>query len=332
MIVSVGSFPQSRLRRNRQEAWCRDLVAETHLSVNDLIWPVFIREEVMARDIEAMPDVFRYSLDEVVPICQKAYELGIKAVALFPCVSSDLKSEDGREALNPQNLMCRAVRLLKRAIPDLGLIGDVALDPYTSHGHDGLLKEGDVDNDATVAVLAEMAVTLAQAGIDIVAPSDMMDGRVGAIRQALDEAGSQKTRILAYSAKYASAFYGPFRSALGSSTCLGKANKKTYHMNPANGREALREGAQDLLEGADMLMVKPGLPYLDILYRLHEAFAVPLFVYQVSGEYSMLKAAAARGWIEYEQALMESLMSFKRAGATGIITYAALEVAERLRG
>ena len=321
MTSIVASFPQGRLRRNRQDRWCRELVAENSLSVNDLIW----------RTIEAMPDVFRHSLDELVSACQKAYALGIKAVALFPCVLPDVKCAEGKEALNPDNLMCRAIRLLKNTLPDLGVIIDVALDPYTSHGHDGLLKNGEIDNDATVAILEKMAVILAQAGVDVVAPSDMMDGRIGAIRRALDETGYQNVRILAYSAKYASAFYGPFREALGSNACLGKSDKKTYQMNPANGREALREGAQDLLEGADMLMVKPGLPYLDVIYRLSEAFSLPLFAYQVSGEYSMLKAAAEKGWIDYEKALLESLICFKRAGATGIISYAAVEVAQLLR-
>jgi len=243
MTSLFAPFPQSRLRRNRQDPWCRDLVAEHSLSVNDLIWPVFIREADMAREIEAMPDVFRYTLEELVPACEKASHLGIKAVALFPCVSSSLKCEEGQEALNAQNLMCRAVRLLKKALPNLGIIGDVALDPYTSHGHDGLLKGGDVENDTTLEVLAKMAVVLAEAGVDIVAPSDMMDGRVGVIRKALDEVGYQNVRILAYSAKYASAFYGPFREALGSNTCLGKADKKTYQMNPANGREALQRAS-----------------------------------------------------------------------------------------
>ena len=331
MTSIVASFPQGRLRRNRQDRWCRELVAENSLSVNDLIWPVFVREGTIPRTIEAMPDVFRHSLDELVSACQKAYALGIKAVALFPCVLPDVKCAEGKEALNPDNLMCRAIRLLKNTLPDLGVIIDVALDPYTSHGHDGLLKNGEIDNDATVAILEKMAVILAQAGVDVVAPSDMMDGRIGAIRRALDETGYQNVRILAYSAKYASAFYGPFREALGSNACLGKSDKKTYQMNPANGREALREGAQDLLEGADMLMVKPGLPYLDVIYRLSEAFSLPLFAYQVSGEYSMLKAAAEKGWIDYEKALLESLICFKRAGATGIISYAAVEVAQLLR-
>ncbi len=331
MKLVTAEFPQSRLRRTRQEAWCRDLVAETQLSVKDLILPLFVREESAPRDIVAMPGIFRHSLKEVIPFCQKAYNLGIRAVALFPHTDPSLKCEDGKEALNPNNLMCRATQLLKQAIPDLGVIVDVALDPYTSHGHDGVLRRGEVANDETLDVLKEMTLVLAHAGVDVVAPSDMMDGRVGVIRKALDQEGYQNVRILAYSAKYASAFYGPFRDALGSQSCLGKADKKTYQMDPANAHEALREGAQDLLEGADMLMVKPGLPYLDIIYRLKEAFPLPIFAYQVSGEYSVLKAASERGWIDYEKALMESLIGFKRAGASAILSYAALDAAELLR-
>lgn len=331
MKLITAPFPQSRLRRNRQDPWCRDLVAETHLSVKDFILPLFIREKTASYEITAMPGVFRYSLDELIPIAQKTVDLGIRAVILFPYTDPALKCEEGRESWNPNNLTCRAVRLLKEAFPHLGVIVDVALDPYTSHGHDGLLRKGKVANDETLEVLQKMALVHAQAGVDIVAPSDMMDGRIGAIRSALDQEHYQNVRILAYSAKYASAFYGPFREALGSLSSLGKADKKTYQMDPANAREALREGAQDLLEGADMLMVKPGLPYLDIIYRLKEAFPLPLFAYQVSGEYSMLKAAAEKGWIDYEKALMESLIAFKRAGASGILTYAALEAAELLQ-
>ncbi len=331
MKLMVAAFPQSRLRRTRQDAWCRDLVAETQLSIKDLILPVFVRDKSAPRDIAAMPGVFRHSLEELVSFCEKADASGIRAVALFPYTDPTLKCEEGKEALNPDNLMCRAVRLLKEALPHMGVIADVALDPYTSHGHDGVIRKGEVANDETLVVLKEMALVLAEAGVDVVAPSDMMDGRVGAIRQALDQKGHENVRILAYSAKYASAFYGPFREALGSQACLGKADKRTYQMDPANALEALREGAQDLLEGADMLMVKPGLPYLDIIYRLKEAFPLPIFAYQVSGEYSMLKAAAEKGWIDYEKALMESLISFKRAGASAILSYAALDAAEILR-
>jgi porphobilinogen synthase len=330
MTLLTAEFPQSRLRRNRQDEWCRSLVAETHLSVQDLVLPLFIREETTSRGIPAMPGVFRHSLKELPTICKKARDLGVRAVILFPYTTSDLKCDEAREALNPHNIVCQAVRLVKSEFPDLGVMADVALDPYTSHGHDGVLREGRVHNDETLKVLEQMACVLAEAGVDVVAPSDMMDGRIGAIRKALDQQGHDTVRILAYSAKYASAFYGPFRDAVGSLSSLGKADKKTYQMDPANAREALREGAQDLLEGADMLMVKPGMPYLDILYRLKEAFPLPLFAYQVSGEYSMMKAAALQGWIDYEKALMESLIAFKRAGATGILTYGALEAAELL--
>lgn len=331
MTFLHAAFPHSRLRRNRQDEWCRDLVAETHLSVQDLILPVFLRDENAPRTIDAMPEVFRHTLEELKDLCKKAQNLGIRAVILFPYTDPALRYDDGKEAWNPNNLICQAVRVLKDALPSLGIIVDVALDPYTSHGHDGILKNGEVANDETIEALIKQSLTLAQAGVDVIAPSDMMDGRIGAIRKALDQEGHQHVRILAYSAKYASAFYGPFREALGSLSLLGKANKKTYQMDPANAREALREAAQDVLEGADMLMVKPGLAYLDILYRLHEQFPMPLFVYQVSGEYSMLKAAAEKGWIDYKKALMESLIAFKRAGATGILTYAALEAAEFLQ-
>lgn len=332
MTLLTAEFPHCRLRRNRQDSWCRDLVAETQLSVDDLILPIFIREKDTPRKIEAMPGVFRYSLDELLPYCKKAQDSGIKAIALFPYTPPDLKCEEGKEALNSNNLVCRASRLLKKEFPDLGLIADVALDPYTSHGHDGVLHDGQVANDESVEVLIEMALVQAEAGVDVLAPSDMMDGRIGAIRKALDQKGLKNVRLLAYSAKYASAFYGPFREASGSISALGKADKKTYQMDPANALEALREGAQDLMEGADMLMVKPGLPYLDIIYRFKETFHMPIFAYQVSGEYSMLKAASERGWIDYDKAIFESLTALKRAGASAILTYAALDIAERLKG
>lgn len=331
MKLFSGEFPKSRLRRNRQDPWCRDLVAETQLSPKDFVCPLFVREMGVLKEIEAMPGIYRHTLEELVVECKKVQDLGIRAVLLFPYIDPQLKCERGREACNPNNLMCRAVKVLKKEFPQLGVMVDVALDPYTSHGHDGILGERDVDNDETLKVLQEAALVLAEAGVDVLAPSDMMDGRIGAIREVLDHHDRQQVRILAYSAKYASAFYGPFRRALGSLSCLGKADKKTYQMDPSNAREALREGAQDILEGADMLMVKPGLPYLDILYRLKEAFPLPLFIYQVSGEYSMLKAAAERGWLEFDQALLESLMAFKRAGASAIVTYGAIEAAELLR-
>lgn len=331
MKTVSAAFPQCRLRRNRQEAWCRDLVAETHLSVKDLILPLYVREKNIPREVPAMTGVFRHTLDELVEICQKAKTLGIRAVSLFPYSDQALKCEEGKEAWNPNNLICQAVRLLKKEVPGLGIIADVALDLYTSHGHDGVIRNGYVANDESLEPLVKMSLVLAEAGVDVVSPSDMMDGRVGAIRKALDEKGYQQVRILAYSAKYASSFYGPYREALGSLSSLGKADKKTYQMDPANAREALREGAQDLLEGADMLMVKPGLPYLDIIYRLNEAFPMPVFAFHVSGEYSMLKVAAEKGWLDYEKGLMESLIAFKRAGASCILTYGALEAAELLR-
>jgi len=331
MKIMTAQYPQSRLRRNRQDPWCRDLVAETRLSVKDFVLPLFVREKHIPGEIEAMPGVARYTLDELVPICQKALSLGINAVLLFPYTDHSLKCEEGKEACNPENLVCRAVRKLKSTFPELGVMVDVALDPYTSHGHDGVIREGLVANDETVYIIQKMALVLAEAGVDVVAPSDMMDGRIGAIRKALDDENHGNCRILAYSAKYASAFYGPFREALGTLNALGKADKKTYQMDPSNSQEALREAAQDLLEGADMLMVKPALPYLDIIYRIKETFHLPLFAYQVSGEYSVLKAAGNNGWIDFERALMESLIAIKRAGATGIITYAALEAAEILR-
>ncbi|MBY0501400.1 MAG: porphobilinogen synthase [Alphaproteobacteria bacterium] len=328
----TAEFPQSRLRRNRQNPWCRDLVAENHLSVKDLILPLFVREKEVTPEIEAMPGIYRYSLDELLPVCKRAMDLGIGAVALFPYTNPILKCEEGKEALNPHNLVCQAIRIIKESLPQLGVIVDVALDPYTSHGHDGVLRKGCVANDETLEILIEMALVKARAGADVVAPSDMMDGRIGAIRKGLDQAGYQNVRIIAYSAKYASAFYGPFRQALGSLSALGKADKKTYQMDPANSREAMREAAQDLLEGADMLMVKPGLPYLDIIYRLKESFLLPIFAYQVSGEYSTLKAAGEKGWIDYEKALLESLVALKRAGASAIFCYPALEVATFLLG
>lgn len=331
MSIITAQFPQSRLRRNRQESWCRDLVAETRLSVKDLILPLFVRDEETPAEIPAMPGAYRYTLSELKEFCQRVWASGISAVALFPATDVRLKCEEGKEALNPGNLVCQAIRVVKEAVPDLGVIVDVALDPYTSHGHDGVIRDGKVANDETLAILQEMALIQARAGVDIVAPSDMMDGRIGAIREALDRENFQHVRILAYSAKYASGFYGPFRTACGSSSALGKADKKTYQMDPANAREAMREGAQDVYEGADMLMVKPGLPYLDIVHRFYETFSLPIFVYQVSGEYSTLKAAAEKGWIQYDQALMETLIAFKRAGASAILTYGALEAAELLK-
>jgi len=329
--MTVGRFPAVRLRRNRHDAWTRRLVAETRLAVDDLIWPVFVGEgSGVASEIGSMPGVQRVSLDLLAAHVAPAAKLGIPAVALFPATPPEKKDAEGSEATNPDNLMCRAARLLKREFPDVGLVGDVALDPYTTHGHDGVIRDGYVANDESLAVLQQQARVQAEAGIDIVAPSDMMDGRIGAIRAALDEAGLIHTRIMSYAAKYASAFYGPFREAVGSGGAL-KGDKKTYQMDPANGDEALREVELDLLEGADMVMVKPGLPYLDIVRRVHDRFGVPTFAYQVSGEYAMIMAAARNGWLDHHKAMMESLLAFKRAGATGVLTYFAPEAAKLLR-
>ncbi len=327
-----GQYPRVRLRRNRADDWSRRLVAECRLAVEDLIWPVFVQEGGPASEpVASMPGVHRLSIAALVDAVGAAGELGIPAVALFPVVPAAAKSDRGEEACRPDNLCNRAIRAVKAAVPDVGIVCDVALDPYTSHGHDGLLMGGRILNDETVEILCRQALAQAAAGVDVVAPSDMMDGRVGRIREALDDAGHEQVRILSYAAKYASAFYGPFRDAVGSRSALGAGDKRTYQMDPANGDEALRECALDLAEGADMIMVKPGLPYLDVLRRVKEAFAMPTFVYQVSGEYAMLKAAAERGWIDGEKAMLESLIAFKRAGADGILTYAAVDVAKRLK-
>lgn len=331
-MKALGTYPSTRLRRNRRDPWSRALVAEHRLNVADLIWPVFVQEGTDKRTpVASMPGVERLSIDLLVHECAKAQVLGIPAVAVFPVVNSSLKSEGAEESYKANNLVCRAIAAIKARTTNLGIICDVALDPYTTHGHDGIVKNGDVENDLTVEVLCRQAVSQAEAGCDIVAPSDMMDGRVGAIRSALDKAGYQHVRILSYAAKYASAFYGPFRDAVGSAGNLGKADKRTYQMDPANEAEALREVALDIAEGADMVMVKPGMPYLDIIRSVKANFPVPVFAYQVSGEYAMLKAAAAQGWLDFDMVMMESLLAFKRAGATGIFTYSALDVAEKLR-
>jgi porphobilinogen synthase len=320
----------TRLRRNRKAGWSRRLVAENVLTVDDLVWPVFLCEGERKREaVASMPGVERYSVDEAVRAAGQAMKLKIPALALFPNTDPALRDATGSEALNPNNLVCRALTAIKREFPQLGLAADVALDPYTSHGHDGLLRDGEILNDETVAVLVDQALVLAEAGADVVAPSDMMDGRVGAIRKALDAANRTDVQILSYAAKYASCFYGPFRDAVGSNATL-TGDKRTYQMDPANGDEALREAAFDVEEGADMLMVKPGLPYLDILFRVKEAFGLPTLVYQVSGEYAMIQAAAMNGWIDGEKAMMESLLAFKRAGADGIFTYFAPRVAEKI--
>ena len=332
-VAGVGRFPTVRMRRNRRHRWTREMVAEQHLTAKDFIWPVFVHggpePEV---PVPSMPGVVRYSLDAVVDAVGHAVELGIPAIAIFPATDPSKKTPLAEEALNPDNLVCQALRSLKQAFGnDVGLLADVALDPYSSHGQDGLVRDGYVANDETLDVLCRQAVVQAEAGCDIAAPSDMMDGRIGAIRAALDADGRDDVMIMAYAAKYASAFYGPFRDAVGSSANLGQGDKKTYQMNPANGDEALREVALDLQEGADMVMVKPGMPYLDIVQRVSSTFQVPTFAYQVSGEYSMLAGAADNGWLDREDVVLESLMSFKRAGATGILTYFAVEAAAALR-
>jgi porphobilinogen synthase len=325
-------FPATRLRRNRRSDWSRRLVRENALSTDDLIWPIFIIDGERKRTpVQAMPGVERLSIDLAVKAAEEAAMLGIPAVALFPYTETSLRDEMASEAVNPANLVCRAVRAIKDAVPDIGIICDVALDPYTSHGHDGVLVDSEVDNDRTIEVLVAQALVQAEAGCDILAPSDMMDGRIGAIRAALEENGFAKTLILAYAAKYASSFYGPFRDAVGSGAKL-KGDKLGYQMDPANGSEALREVALDIAEGADMVMVKPGLAYLDIVWRVKEAFHVPTFVYQTSGEYAMIVAAAERGWLDRDRVLMESLMACKRAGADAVFTYFALAAARMLKG
>ena len=329
--MTVGRFPSTRLRRNRRDDFTRRLVAETRLSVDDLIWPIFFVDgDGLETGVSSMPGVRRVSLDRLAAHVEPAARLGIPALALFPVTSPDRRDAEGTEAGNPNNLMCRAARLLRREFPELGLIGDVALDPYTDHGHDGVIRDGYVANDESVEVLVRQSLNQAEAGIDILAPSDMMDGRIGAIRAALDAQGLIHTRLMSYAAKYASAFYGPFRDALGSGGLL-TGDKKTYQMDPANSDEALREVELDLAEGADMVMVKPGMPYLDIIRRVRDRFAVPTFAYQVSGEYAMIVAAADNGWIDRERAMMESLLAFRRAGADGILTYFAVEAARQLR-
>ena len=329
----MSGFPSQRPRRLRRDAFTRELVREYRLSPSDLILPVFLLDgHGHEQAVASMPGVSRHSLDGLFPIAETCLELGIPVMALFPVIDPALKTPDGQEASNPEGLVPRAVRELKRRFPELGLLTDVALDPFTSHGQDGLLDDtGYILNDETVAVLVKQALVQAEAGVDIVAPSDMMDGRIGAIRQALEARGLIHTRIMAYSAKYASAFYGPFRDAVGSAGNLGKADKKVYQMDPGNSDEALREVALDIQEGADMVMVKPGMPYLDIVRRVKETFRVPTFAYQVSGEYAMLKAAAANGWLDHDAVMMEALLAFKRAGADGVLSYFALDAARLLR-
>jgi porphobilinogen synthase len=326
-----SAFPAIRMRRNRRTAWSRALVRENTLTVADLIWPIFVIDgESRTEAVASMPGVSRYSVDIAVKRAVEAAELGIPAIALFPNTPSSLRSADGAEAFNPDNLVCQAVRAIRRAVPDIGIMCDVALDPYTSHGHDGLMEGNDIVNDLTLDALVRQALVQAEAGCDIIAPSDMMDGRIGRIRSALEANGLQHVQIMAYSAKYASGFYGPFRDAVGSSgTLIG--DKRTYQMDPGNSDEAMREVALDIAEGADMVMVKPGMPYLDIVARVKETFRVPTFAYQVSGEYAMIMAACQNGWLDPTKVIPESLMAFKRAGADGVLTYFALEMARTLR-
>lgn len=321
--IPTAGFPATRLRRPRQSAWSRKLVAENTLTASDLVWPLILTDGADTVDpVAAMPGVDRLGLNKAVAAAEEAASLGIPAVALFPNTDPAAKSGDGAEALNPDNLICTATRAIKAAVPEIGIICDVALDPYTTHGHDGLMADGIIANDPTVDVLVRQALVLAEAGCDVVAPSDMMDGRVGAIRGGLDRAGFQDVQILSYAAKYASGFYGPYREAVGSAAVL-QGDKRAYQMDPANSDEALREVAFDIAEGADAVMVKPGLAYLDIVRRVTETFSLPTFVYQVSGEYAMIKAASAKGWLDEERVMLESLLAFKRAGAAAILTYFA---------
>ncbi len=320
------------MRRNRKAAWSQALVSENSLQVSDLIWPLFVIDGMkVVEQVSSMPGVERTSIDLAVAKAEEAAKLGIPALAIFPNTRPELRTPDAREALNRNNLVCRAVRAIKQAVPEIGVICDVALDPYTSHGHDGLLVNGEIVNDASLEVLVKQALRQAEAGCDILAPSDMMDGRIGAIRNALEQSGHVNVQIMAYSAKYASGFYGPFRDAVGSSGTLN-GDKKTYQMDPANSDEALREVELDIAEGADMVMIKPGMPYLDIIRRVKDRFGVPTFAYQVSGEYAMLTAAVERGWLDSDKVIFESLIAFKRAGASGVLTYFALDMARKLKG
>jgi len=329
--MSRGQYPATRMRRNRMKAFSRRMLAEHKLSVDDLIWPLFVIEgDDTVEPVASMPGVSRHSIDRLVTQAQEAEALGIPAIAVFPSIDPTLKDNDGTLAGDGDNLVCRAVRAVKQACPELGVICDVALDPFTDHGHDGILRDGEIVNDETVAALCRQAVCQADAGCDIIAPSDMMDGRVAAIREALDDAGHQNVQIMSYAAKYASGFYGPFRMAVRAGTSLGSDGKSTYQMDPANSDEAMHEIALDLAEGADIVIVKPGMPYLDILARAKAEFGVPCVAYQVSGEYAMIKAASANNWLDGERAMMESLLGFKRAGADAVLTYFAPDAARLL--
>jgi len=329
--MSRGQYPATRMRRNRMKAFSRRLVAETRLGVDDLIWPMFVIEgSDTAEPVDSMPGVMRLSIDRLVAQAGEAVALGIPAIAIFPSLDASLKDADGSQACDGDNLVCRAVRAVKTACPKLGIVCDVALDPFTDHGHDGVFRDGEIANDATVEILCEQAVHQANAGCDIIAPSDMMDGRVAAIRAALDDAGHENVQIMSYAAKYASAFYGPFRSAVKAGSLAGKDGKSTYQMDPANSDEAMHEIALDLQEGADMVIVKPGMPYLDILTRAKAEFGVPCIAYQVSGEYAMIMSAGQQGWLDEERVMMESLIAFKRAGADAVLTYFAPRIARLL--
>lgn len=330
MEFPLGHYPQLRMRRTRQFDWSRRLVRETHLSVDDLIWTTVISDGDIDREpVPSMPGVFRLSPKAMIEDAKRARNLGIPAMAIFPHISSSLKNARGTEASNPDGLVQTTIKAIKDAVPDIGIISDVALDPYTDHGHDGWMEDGVILNDPTVEALAGCAITLAEAGADIIAPSDMMDGRIGAVRNALDGSGFENIMIMSYAAKYASGFYGPYRDAIGTATAL-QGDKRTYQMDPGNSDEAIREVALDLEEGADMVMVKPGLPYLDIIKDIKDTFAVPTFAFQVSGEYAMIKAAAQNGWIDEDRVVLEALMSFKRAGCDGVLTYFAPQIAEKI--
>jgi porphobilinogen synthase len=326
------SFPSTRMRRNRMKDFSRRLISENSLNVNDLIWPLFVTEgSKIKEEVPSMPGVYRNSIDEIIKEAEDAIKLRIPAIAIFPQIDSTLKNSKGSEAINENNLICRSIKAIKQEFPELGIITDVALDPFTDHGHDGLLINDEINNDETLKILAQQSIIQANAGCDIIAPSDMMDGRIGYIRSALDKADLKNTQILSYAAKYASGFYGPFRDAVSSSGNLGGASKSTYQMDPANSNEALKEVELDIAEGADMVMIKPGMPYLDIVKIIKDTFQVPTFVYQVSGEYSMLMSAINNKWLDDDKVVMESLLSFKRAGANGILTYFAKRIAEKLK-
>ena len=330
-MYNKPSFPSTRMRRNRMKKFSRRLISENFLSVNDLIWPLFVTEgSKIKEEVLSMPGVYRNSIDELIKEAGQAIKLGIPAIAIFPQIDSALKNSKGSEAVNENNLICRSIKSIKSEFPELGIITDVALDPFTDHGHDGLLINNEINNDETLKILAQQSLVQANAGCDIIAPSDMMDGRIGYIRSALDQADFKNTQILSYAAKYASGFYGPFRDAVSSSSNLGGSSKSTYQMDPANSEEALREVELDIAEGADIVMIKPGMPYLDIVKMIKDTFQVPTFVYQVSGEYSMIMGAINNNWFDGDKVIMESLISFKRAGANGILTYFAKQVAEKL--